>query len=77
MKATIDSAGRLVIPKALRDRLGLLPGEVDVEADGADLRVRPATNDSLDEQDGWLLIPASDGRLTDDDVQALRDADQR
>ncbi|TCK25381.1 AbrB/MazE/SpoVT family DNA-binding domain-containing protein [Pseudonocardia endophytica] len=77
MKATIDGAGRLVIPKQLRDRLGLVPGEVDVEADGADLRVRPAADDSLDEQDGWLLIPASGSSITDDDVQALRDADQR
>ncbi|HTO00326.1 MAG TPA: AbrB/MazE/SpoVT family DNA-binding domain-containing protein [Microthrixaceae bacterium] len=25
MKTTIDSAGRLAIPKALRDRLGLKP----------------------------------------------------
>lgn len=31
MKTTIDSAGRLVVPKALRDQLGLGPGsQVDV-----------------------------------------------
>jgi AbrB family looped-hinge helix DNA binding protein len=77
MKATIDGAGRLVIPKQLRDRLGLRPGEVEVEADGADLRVRPVAEDALDEEDGWLLVPASDSALTDEDVQALRDADQR
>lgn len=77
MKATIDSAGRLVIPKALRDRLGLVPGEVDLEADGADLRVRPVAEDALEEQDGWLLVPASGDRLTDEDVRELRDADQR
>lgn len=77
MKATIDGAGRLVIPKQLRDRLGLVPGEVDVEADGADLRVRPVTDDTLDDQDGWLVIPAAGSPITDDDVWALRDADQR
>jgi AbrB family looped-hinge helix DNA binding protein len=77
MKATIDSAGRLVIPKVLRDRLGLKQGEVDVEADGADLRVRPVADDTLDEQDGWLVVPATGQPLTDDDVRRLRDADQR
>lgn len=77
MKATIDSAGRLVIPKVLRDRLGLRQGEVEVEADGADLRVRAAADDALEEQDGWLVVPASGLTLTDADVRALRDADQR
>jgi AbrB family looped-hinge helix DNA binding protein len=77
MRTTIDAAGRLVIPKQLRDRLGLQPGEVDVEADGADLRVRPVADDHLVEEDGWLLVPASGTTLTDADVQALRDADQR
>ena len=77
MRATIDSAGRLVIPRALRERLGLGQGPVDVEADGADLRVRPLAGDDLEDRDGWLVIPASDAALTDEDVQALRDADQR
>ncbi|MDN5861301.1 MAG: AbrB/MazE/SpoVT family DNA-binding domain-containing protein [Pseudonocardia sp.] len=77
MKATIDGAGRLVIPKPLRDRLGLAPGEVEVEADGADLRVRPVAGDALDEQDGWLLVPAAGTTMTDEDVRRLRDADQR
>jgi AbrB family looped-hinge helix DNA binding protein len=77
MKATIDSAGRLVIPRALRDRLGLRQGVVDVEADGADLRVRPVAGDTFEEHDGWLVIPETGSPLTDEDVQMLRDADQR
>ncbi len=77
MRATIDSAGRLVIPKVLRDRLGLRQGAVEVEADGADLRVKPIAEDTLDEVDGWLVVPATGQPITDDDVRELRDADQR
>lgn len=78
MKATIDKAGRLVIPKQLRDRLGLRPGEVEVVADGAGLRVELLAQDALDERAGRLVIPATgEFTLDDDDVRALRDADQR
>jgi AbrB family looped-hinge helix DNA binding protein len=77
MRATIDKAGRLVIPKQLRDHLGLRPGEVEVTADGAALRVEPLVGDSLDEQDGRLVIPAGGAEVTDEVVQALRDAGQR
>lgn len=77
MKATIDAAGRLVIPKVLRDRLGLHQGEVEVEADGADLRVRPAADDGLEDDGGWLVVPGTGSVTTDAAVRELRDADQR
>jgi AbrB family looped-hinge helix DNA binding protein len=76
MRATIDKAGRLVIPKPLRDELGLVPGEVEVTADGAALRVEPLTGDELVADGDWLVIPASEGRLSAEQVQELRDADQ-
>jgi AbrB family looped-hinge helix DNA binding protein len=77
MQATIDSAGRLVIPKALRDRIGLRPGTVDVTVDGAGLRVEPRAGDDLDERDGRLLVPRSGAPIDDDVVRDLRDGDQR
>jgi AbrB family looped-hinge helix DNA binding protein len=77
MRATIDKAGRLVIPKQLRDHLGLRPGEVEVTADGAALRVEPLASDSLDERDGLLVIPASGLEMNDEVVRSLRDAGQR
>jgi AbrB family looped-hinge helix DNA binding protein len=76
MRAAIDKAGRLVIPKALRDSLGLVPGEVEVTPDGAGLHVEPLANDELAEEDGFLIIPA-DVPVSDELVRTLRDADQR
>ena len=76
MRATIDSAGRMVVPKSIRDRLGLGPGEVEVLIDGSDLRIRPIADDAVVTEDGWLVVRAVGATLTDDDVRALRDADQ-
>jgi AbrB family looped-hinge helix DNA binding protein len=77
MRATIDKAGRLVIPKPLRDRVGLRPGEVEVTADGAGLRVDPLADESLEEHHGRLVIPAAGAQIDDELVRLLRDAGQR
>jgi len=76
MRAAIDRAGRLVIPKALRESLGLVPGEVEVTPDGAGLHIEPLASDYLADEDGFLVIPA-DAPVSDELVRALRDADQR
>lgn len=77
MRATIDKAGRLVIPRALRDQLGLRPGEVELTADGAALRVVPVHEDALVEADGRLVIPGSGATIDDELVRTLRDTDRR
>lgn len=77
MRTTIDKAGRVVIPKALRDLVGLTVGEVVVTTDGAGLRIEPLSRDDLAERDGRLVIPASGSAISASDVTALRDADQR
>jgi len=77
MRTTIDKAGRVVIPKALRNQVGLRPGEIEVVVDGAGLRIEPVTGDEIEDVDGRLVVPASGQVLTVDDVRAIRDADQR
>src|SRR5436190_2220727 len=76
MKATIE-AGRLVIPRALRDRVGLtLGGEVDLVVDGATIRVEPIAGRRLAQEDGFFVIPASGTTLNDEAVREMRGADR-
>ncbi len=77
MRTTIDRAGRLVIPRSLRDRIGLAGGgEVELELDGAAIRIEPVGGSSLREEDGLLVIPATGASLTGAAVRELIDADR-
>jgi AbrB family looped-hinge helix DNA binding protein len=63
MRTTIDRAGRLVVPKPIRDRLQLSEGgEVDVvEHDGRiEVRPVPAVVTIVDTPDGPIAEPAED-----------------
>jgi hypothetical protein len=66
-----------VIPKPLRDSLGLRPGVVEVRAEGSGLRLEVPSDDALEEHGGRLVIPASGMTIDDDLVRSLRDAGQR
>ena len=63
MKTTIDSAGRVVIPKALRDALGLTPGQ-PLEIDERDGRLEivpaPTPMQLVDEGDGVAAVADTD-----------------
>jgi len=77
MQTTIDKAGRLVVPKELRDRLGIAAGSrVEIREDGSGLRVDLVASDHIVEIDGRLLVEG-DVLLTDDDIRELRLGDQR
>ncbi len=81
MIVTIDRAGRIVIPKAIRVALGLGPDtELELMPDGAGLRLEPVRHveRTIAERDGLPILGAVEGALlTDDDVRRIRDELQR
>ncbi len=78
MEATVDSVGRIVVPKSLRDELGLVPGsKVDVSRYGAGLAVVPGGRTArLVEEDG-VLVATSDTVIDDETMYRLIDAGRR
>lgn len=77
MRATIDEAGRVVVPQQLRERIGLHPGEVEVEVFGDGLLIRPVVSSPLVEAEGILIIPRAGTVVSNDEVLRLRDALRR
>jgi AbrB family looped-hinge helix DNA binding protein len=77
MRTTIDKAGRVVIPRALREQVGLGEGDVEITRYGSGVRIEPVAGEGLTDVDGRLVIPASGASVDDALVRALRDADQR
>lgn len=78
MKATVDALGRVVVPKALRDALGLSPGTtVDISRYGSGLQLVPGGRTArLVEEDGQL-VATGETTLDDEDVFRLIDAGRR
>ena len=79
MEATIDSGGRLLLPKALRDMLGIAPGStVDISLYGGGLQVTPGgrTARLVKGADGHL-VAESDTAVTDEVMFGLIDSSRR
>ena len=77
MRTTIDKAGRLVVPRSLRDAVGLTAGPVELVRDGAAIRIEPVSGEGLAEEGGRLVIPGGGQAVDDEVVRAMRHADQR
>jgi len=78
VKTTIDSVGRIVVPKPLRDALGLTPGStVDISRYGAGLQLLPAGRAARLVEEAEVLVATGDTAVDDDVVFALIDSGRR
>lgn len=78
MKAVVDSVGRIVVPKPLRDALGLHAGSrVDVSRYGTGLALVPQQRTArLVDEDG-VLVATGETTIDDDTVFGLIDDGRR
>jgi AbrB family looped-hinge helix DNA binding protein len=81
MKTTIDSAGRIVVPKALRDALQLKPGQpLEVRANDGRLEIEVASVTMKLVKRGKGLVAVPDEplpRLTASEVRATLERTRR
>jgi AbrB family looped-hinge helix DNA binding protein len=78
MQATIDSVGRIVVPKPLRDALVLTAGStVDISRYGAGLQLVPTGRTARLVDESGVLVATGDTAIDDDGVFGLIDAGRR
>jgi len=81
MKSTIDTAGRVVIPKALRVRLGLTGGEaIEIRERDGTIEIEPAATAMrlVDSGEGAVAVPEVDlSPLSDEVVRATIERTRR
>jgi AbrB family looped-hinge helix DNA binding protein len=79
MRTTIDAAGRLVVPKPLREELGFSPG-MELELDAVDGRLEVAVPSRVRVEQGphGVRFAAAEGDvLTTEQVRALIERGRR
>ncbi len=78
MKGKVDSVGRIVVPKPLRDALGIVPGStVDISRYGAGLQLVPSGRTARLVDQGGVSVVAGETQIDDDVVFDLIDAGRR
>lgn len=79
MRTTIDAAGRVVVPKALRDAVGLAPGtELEIEAVDGRVEITIPSRVRVDEgRYGPRLVADDAETLTSDAVRTILERGRR
>ena len=75
MKTTLDRFGRVVVPKDIRDRLGLRPGtEIEIDEKGNEIVLKPVEHEpSLMVKEGILVYCGTATGDLKGAVKALRE----
>jgi AbrB family looped-hinge helix DNA binding protein len=79
MRTTIDAAGRLVVPKPLRDELGFEPG-AELELEAVDGRLQVAVPSRVRVEDGphgARFVAETTERLSAEQVRGLMERARR
>jgi AbrB family looped-hinge helix DNA binding protein len=75
MEVTVDAVGRIVVPKPLRDALGLVPGStVDISRYGAGLQLLPTGRTARLVEESGVLVATGETSIDDDVVFGLIDS---
>jgi AbrB family looped-hinge helix DNA binding protein len=81
MRSTIDAAGRVVIPKALRTRLGLERGQnIEIRERDGSIEIEPLATPMVLAKRGRGRVAVPEGKLpplTDDIVRATLEKTRR
>lgn len=78
METTIDSMGRVVLPKPLREALGLVAGQrLDVSAYGGGIQLLPQGRTAQVVEEDGVLVARGDEALDDEALFALIEAGRR
>lgn len=78
MKITIDAAGRIVVPKALRQTLGLKPGQaLDIRAGDGRLEIEIAATPMQLKKRGKGVVAVPDTKLPSLSAEQVRDTLER
>jgi len=81
-KVTLDSAGRVLIPRALRDELQLNPGDTfSLDSDGEQVTLKPMRQDSAMQKERGVWVFKSGAKITaaetDEALENLRSSRNR
>jgi AbrB family looped-hinge helix DNA binding protein len=77
MELVIDKAGRVVIPKQVRDNLGLRAGDaLELESDGETLHLHPVRTQAVLRKKHGILVYCGDSSGIDI-VEAIREDRER